>query len=52
MERGVPLSGPWLDVPSLHFHSDTGRFLILLPETVSMINESDRTVTMDLGLEG
>lgn len=45
MEHGVHCSLLWSDVSSLHFHSDSGEFLILLPEAaaVSAIPEADVT---------
>lgn len=43
VEHGVHCFLTRLDVSSLHFHSDTGKFLILLPEAeaVSEIPEAD-----------
>ena len=45
VEHGVHCFLLWLDVSSLHFHSDSGQFLILLPEAaaVSAIPEADVT---------
>ena len=43
MEHGIPLSGSCLDVSSPHSHSDSGRFLNLLPEAVSAVAEAHVT---------